>query len=98
MVNICLLSPYPVFLCNYIDFPMLGKYMHVIDLHVRTFLELGRPSKCQKKNAKHWCKGVFNLSNQLSNFSKNWGMQRDKAEFREFHKLILPYICYSLSK
>ena len=45
----CLLSTYPVFLCNYIDFPMLGKYMHVIDLHVRTFLELGRPSKCQKK-------------------------------------------------
>ena len=26
-------------------------------------------------------KGVFNLSNQLSNFSKNWQMQRDRAEF-----------------
>ena len=43
-------------------------------------------------------KGVFNLSNQLSNFSKNWKMQRDKTEFHEFCELILPYFCFSRSK
>ena len=36
-------------------------------------------------------KGVFNLSNQLSNFFKNWGMQRGKTEFHAFHGLILPH-------
>ena len=45
-------------------------------------------------NMSLWCchseiclnrKGVFNLSNQLSNFSKNWGMKHDKTAFREFH-------------
>ena len=30
-------------------------------------------------------KGVFNLSNQLSNFSKNWGMKDDKTAFCDFH-------------
>ena len=43
-------------------------------------------------------KGVFNLSNQLSNFSKNWEMQHDKTEFHKFHRLISPHFCYSPSK
>ena len=33
--------------------------------------------------------GVFKLSNTLSNFSKNWGMQGDKAKFHNFHELTL---------
>ena len=40
-------------------------------------------------------KGVFYLSNQLSNFSNNWGMQRSRTEFQKFHGLILPNCCYS---
>ena len=32
------------------------------------------------------------------NFSENWGMQRNKAEFREFQGLILMHFCYSSSK
>ena len=43
------------------------------------------------------CKGHFNLSNQLFNFAKNWGIQSDRAEFREFHEIILPHFCYSPS-
>ena len=43
-------------------------------------------------------KGVFNLSNQLSNFSKNWKMQRDKTEFHKFCGLILLHFLYSRSK
>ena len=39
-------------------------------------------------------KGVFNLSNQLSNFSKNWGVQHNKTEFHEFHVLILTHFSY----
>ena len=32
----------------------------------------------------HWAnKGVFNLSNQLSKFSKIWKMWRDKTEFHD---------------
>ena len=30
-------------------------------------------------------KGVFKLSNQLSNFPKNCGMKRGKTEIRMFH-------------
>ena len=36
-------------------------------------------------------KNAFNLSNQRSNFFKNWGMQRAKAEFHEFHRQIFPH-------
>ena len=43
-------------------------------------------------------KGVCNPVNQLSNFSKNWGMQHSKTEFHEFHGLILLNFCYSRSK
>ena len=43
-------------------------------------------------------KGIFNLSNQLSNFSKNWGMQHDKTESHKFQRLISPHFCYSRSK
>ena len=50
------------------------------------------------QNTYNSIKGVFNLSDQLSNFSKNWGMQRDKTEFHEFHELILLRFCYSRSK
>ena len=32
---------------------------------------------------------AINLSNQLSNFPKNWGTQGSKTEFHEFHKLML---------
>ena len=32
------------------------------------------------------------------NFSENWGMQRNKAEFHEFQGLILLHFCYSRSK
>ena len=35
-------------------------------------------------------KGVFNLSNQLSYFSKKYGMQHGKTEFYEFRGLVLP--------
>ena len=42
--------------------------------------------------------GVFNLSNQPSNFSENRGMQRSKREFIEFQGLILSHYCYSHSK
>ena len=38
-------------------------------------------------------KGVYNLSNQLSNFFKNWVMQQSKTAFCEFHKLNVPYFC-----
>ena len=43
-------------------------------------------------------KGVFNLSSQLSNFSKDWGMQRGIIEFCRFHGLISSHFCYSRSK
>ena len=43
-------------------------------------------------------KGVFNLSSQLSNFSKDWGMQRGIIEFCRFHGLISSHFCYSCSK
>ena len=36
------------------------------------------------------CKGVFSLSNQLPNFSKNRGMQQGKAAFRDFHEQNIP--------
>ena len=42
--------------------------------------------------------GVFNLANQLLNFSKNRGMQSGKSEFHQFHGLILPHVCYSISE
>ena len=42
-------------------------------------------------------KGVFNLSHQLSNFFKNWGMKRVKTVFQEFCGLILLRECYSRS-
>ena len=45
-----------------------------------------------------FAKGVFNLSNQLSNFSKNWGVQRNKTEFYEFHGLTLTRFSYLCSK
>mgnify|MGYP001797847524 CR=1 FL=1 len=43
-------------------------------------------------------KGVFNHSNQLSNFSKNWGMQRSKTEIHKFHRPTLSHFSYSRSK
>ena len=42
-------------------------------------------------NYTNMAKGVFNHSNQLSNFSKNWGMRGGKTEFHEFRGLILPH-------
>ena len=51
------------------------------------------PSFCYKVDAK-----TFTLSNQLSNFPKNLAMQRYRAEFRQFNRLILPNFCYSHSK
>ena len=43
-------------------------------------------------------KGVFNLHNQLSNFSKSWEMQHSKTVFHEFHGLMFLYFCYSHKK
>ena len=36
-----------------------------------------------------YTKGVFNLSNQLSNFSRNCGLQGGETKFHQFHELIL---------
>ena len=51
-----------------------------------------------------WCKkftyynGVFNRSNQISNFSKNWWMRRNKPEFCQLRGLIFSNFCYWRSK
>ena len=47
-----------------------------------------------------FCKCIFYLispTNQLY-IPKDWGVQSDKLEFHEFHRLILLYFCYSPSK
>ena len=41
---------------------------------------------------------AYLLSNQLSNFSKNWGAHRDKTEFHWFHELILPIFAIHIKK
>ena len=55
----------------------------------------------------NWCqmvlpisaKGVFNLSNQLSNFLKDWGMLRSETEFnRNSRANFTIFFCYSRSK
>ena len=38
------------------------------------------------------------IANQLLNFSQNRGMQSGKSEFHQFHGLILPHVCYSISE
>ena len=47
-------------------------------------------------NSYDYIKGVFNLSNQPSYFSRNWGMQGGKTKCHKFHGLVLPHV-YNLS-
>ena len=47
-------------------------------------------------NSYVYIKGVFNLSNQLSYFSRNWGMQGGKTKCHKLHVLVLPHV-YNLS-
>ena len=42
---------------------------------------------------RHYFMGVFNLSNQFSNFSKNWEIKGCKSEVHEFHGVISPHFC-----